>query len=66
MTIEGIDDEDGCTGGCCTEPDRRPTRPARTRMRLAVHGRIDQVGAWLCGHRCSWLALWIWRASRMR
>lgn len=78
MTIEGIDEDDGCTGDCCAEPDRRPTRPAsthrvrlltplpaRTRLRLAVHGRLDRVGAWLCGHRCSRLALWMWRVCRM-
>lgn len=78
MTIEGWDEGDGCTGDCCREPVRRPTRPAnahrvrlltplpaRIRLRLTVHRRIDRVGAWLCGHRCSWLALWIWRASGM-
>lgn len=78
MTIEGWDEDDGCTGDCCTEPGRRPTRPdsahrvrlltpppARTRLRLGVHRRIDRVGAWLCGNRCVRLALWIWRASGM-
>lgn len=80
MTIEGIDEDDGCNGPCCTGPVRRPARPAnahrvrlltplparaRARLRLAVHRRIDRVGAWLCGHRCSRLALWIWRACRM-
>ena len=75
MTIEGIDEDDGCTGDCCTEPRRRPANahrvrlltplPYRTRLRLAVHGRIDRVGAWLCGNRCVRLARWIWRASGM-
>lgn len=78
MTIESIDEDDGCTCGRCAEPDRRPARPAnahrvrlltplppRTRLRLAVVRRIDRAGAWLCGHRCTRLALWIWRASGM-
>jgi len=69
VTIEGWDEDDDCTGDCCTEPRRRPTRPAnahqvtlltplpaRTRLRLAVHGRIDRVGAWLCGRHCNRLA----------
>lgn len=78
MTVESIGDDDGCTGDCCTGPGRRPARPAnahrvtlltpppyRTRLRLAVHRRIDRAGAWLCGHRCSWMALWMWRVCRM-
>lgn len=78
MTIEGIDEDDGCTGPCCTAARRRPPRPAnahrvvlltpfpaRTRRQLAVHGRVDRVGAWLCGHRCSWAAALMWRACRM-
>ncbi|MFM9616817.1 hypothetical protein ACKI14_02505 [Streptomyces turgidiscabies] len=75
MTIEGIDEDDACSGTCCTEPERRPTNahrvrlltplPARTRLRLAVRGRIDRVCAWLCWHRCGRLARWIWRASGM-
>lgn len=78
MTIEGIDEDDSCTGSCCTGPVRRPARPAnahrvrlltplpaRTRLRLGVHRRIDRVGAWLCGHRLGRLAVWIWRASGM-
>lgn len=78
MTIEGIDEDDGCTGTCCTGPDRRPLRPAnarrvrlltpfpyRIRIRFAVHGRIDRVGAWLCGHRCTRVAEVMWRVCRM-
>ena len=65
MTVESIGDDDGCNGPCCTGPRRRPALPARTRLRLAVTRRIDQTGAWLCGHRCSRLALWMWRACRM-
>lgn len=39
--------------------------PARTRLRLAVHRRIDRAGAWLCGRRCNRAALWMWRVCRM-
>lgn len=39
--------------------------PARTRLRLAAHRRVDRVGAWLCGHGCPRAALWLWRACRM-
>ena len=39
--------------------------PARIRLRLAVHRRIDQAGAWLCGHHCTRLAEWMWRACGM-
>ena len=39
--------------------------PAGTRLRLAVHRRIDRAGAWLCGHHCTWLAAAMWRACRM-
>lgn len=66
VTAVGWDrDDDGCNGPCCTEPDRRPARPTRIRLRLAVHRRIDRVGAWLCGHHCTRVALWMWRACRM-
>lgn len=74
MTAVGWD-EDDCTCPRCTEPERRPANahqvrlltplPARIRLRLAVHRRIDGVCAWLCGHRCVRLAGWIWRASGM-
>lgn len=70
MTIEGIDDEDGCTGICCTEPAPdlnawiRQLPPA-TRIRLALARRIDRAGAWLCGHRCTWVAEVMWRVCRM-
>jgi hypothetical protein len=39
--------------------------PARTRLRLAVHRRIDRAGAWLCGRHCNRLAEWMWRTCRM-
>jgi hypothetical protein len=39
--------------------------PARIRLRLAVHRRIDRAGAWLCGNRCARAAVWLWRASGM-
>lgn len=70
MTIEGIDEDDGCTGTCCTEtaPDLHAwirQLPPATRLRLAVARRIDRVGAWLCGHRCTWLAEMLRRACRM-
>jgi hypothetical protein len=78
VTIEGWGEDDACNGDCCTTPRRRPGRPdnahqvrlltplpARIRLRLAVHRRIDRVGAWLCGHRCNRAALWMWRACRM-
>lgn len=77
MTIEGFDEDDGCNGPCCTGPGRRPTRPAnahrarlltplpaRIRLRLAVHHRIDRIGAWLCGHRCTRVAEMLWRVCR--
>lgn len=42
-----------------------PRLPYCTRLRLAAEHHIDAVGGWLCGHRCSWLAVWLWRACRM-
>jgi hypothetical protein len=79
VTAVGWDrDDDGCNGDCCTNPGRRPQRPAnahrvtlltplpaRIRLRLAVHRRIDRAGAWLCDHRCPRVAEWMWRACRM-
>lgn len=49
-------------------PDPRvlsPRLPLTTRARLHAERRIDAVGAWLCGHRCTRLAEWLWRACRM-
>jgi hypothetical protein len=69
LTIEGWDEDDDCNGDCCTTtPDLHAwirQLPAHTRIRLAVARRIDRAGAWLCDHRCSRLALWMWRACRM-
>lgn len=39
--------------------------PPRTRLRLAVHRRIDQVAAWLCGLHAVAAAERLWRACRM-
>ncbi|HEY5985758.1 MAG TPA: hypothetical protein VIV12_05140 [Streptosporangiaceae bacterium] len=40
-------------------------RTAAAKIRALAKAIIDRAGAWLCGHRCSWLALWMWRACRM-
>lgn len=42
-----------------------PPLPYRTRLYLAAAGRIDRLGAWLCGHGCTSAAEWMWRACRM-
>ena len=42
-----------------------PPLPARTRLRLATASSIDGLGAWLCGHGCTTMAVWMWRACRM-
>lgn len=70
MTIEGFDEDDGCTGDCCTEtaPDLHAwirQLPPATRIRLAVARRIDRAGAWLCGHHCTRAAEALWRICRM-
>jgi hypothetical protein len=49
-------------------PDLRilsPRLPYRTRARLAFERRIDQAGAWLCGHHGVWAAGILWRVCRM-
>ena len=70
MTIEGWDEDDGCSGDCCTEtaPDLHAwirQLPPATRIRLRVARLIDRAGAWLCDHGYNRVALWMWRASRM-
>ncbi|WP_158697415.1 hypothetical protein [Streptomyces turgidiscabies] len=40
MTIEGIDEDDACTGTCCTEPRRRPGLLAR--IRAVLRGRLTR------------------------
>jgi hypothetical protein len=69
VTAVGWDrDDDGCNGVCCHNAHRvrlLTPLPARIRLRLAVHGRIDRAGAWLCGNRCARAAVWLWRASGM-
>jgi hypothetical protein len=39
--------------------------PARVRMRLAVHRRINRVGFWLVERGRFRAAAWLWRACRM-
>jgi hypothetical protein len=71
VTAVGWDrDDDGCNGDCCTDtaPDLDAwirQLPLATRIRLALARRIDRAGAWLCGHHCNRLAVWMWRACRM-
>jgi hypothetical protein len=70
LTIEGIGEDDGCTGACCTTtvPDLNAwirQLPAHTRIRLAVGRRIDRAGAWLCDHDYNRLAVLMWRPCRM-
>lgn len=33
--------------------------------RLRAQYRIDTIGAWLCGHHCTPIAVWLWKACRM-
>lgn len=42
-----------------------PRLPATARARLRFEWHVDRLGAWLCGHHCTWAAVWLWRACRM-
>lgn len=42
-----------------------PRLPLTVRARLRAGRYVDRVGAWLCYHRCRWLARWLWKACRM-
>jgi len=42
-----------------------PPLPRRIRLRLAVHRRIDRLGAWLCDHHAAGAAERLWRTCRM-
>lgn len=39
--------------------------PARTRLRLAIHRRIDHTAAWLVDHNRTQAAELLWRTFRM-
>ena len=42
-----------------------PRLPLTTRARLRAGWHVDRTGAWLCGHRCTWLARWLWKVCGM-
>ncbi|MGW4759559.1 hypothetical protein [Streptomyces chartreusis] len=46
-------------------PDLYVASPLAARARLRAQHHIDSLGAWLCGHGCTPLAGWLWRAFRM-
>lgn len=49
MTIEGWDEDDGCTGDCCrrTEPDLNRLLAPGTRARLHAAHRVDTARIWV-------------------
>lgn len=42
-----------------------PRLPLVVRVRLSVEQGIDTLASWLCAHRASGAAEWLWRICRM-
>jgi hypothetical protein len=42
-----------------------PRLPLAVRVRLTAASRIDGMAGWLCGHRRTDIAIWLWRVCRM-